>query len=65
MKDIADGAREAENTKTLFLQAIEVISILVKDGGAFERTVKENLEFVTDEALEAAVSQLLQEKMTE
>ena len=54
MKDIADGAREAENTKTLFLQAIEVISILMKDGGAFERTVKENMEFVTDEALEAA-----------
>lgn len=54
MHNILSGAREAENTRTLLLQAVEVISLLVRDGGAFEKSVKENLEFVADEALEAA-----------
>lgn len=54
MTEIIKGAKEAENKNVLFLQALEVIDALVNDGGIFIRTVKKNMDFVADEAIEAA-----------
>ena len=54
MTAIIKGAKEGESRHTLFLQALEVIDTLVNDGGIFIRTVKKNMEFVADEAVEAA-----------
>ena len=54
MTAIIKGAKEGESRHTLFLQALEVIDALVNDGGIFIRTVKKNMDFVADEAIEAA-----------
>ena len=54
MTEIIKRSKEAENNYTLFLKALEVIDTLVNDGGIFIRTVKKNMEFVADEAIEAA-----------
>lgn len=53
MTAIIKGAKEGESRHTLFLQALEVIDALVNDGGIFIRTVKKNMDFVADEAIEA------------
>ena len=54
MTAIIKGAKEGESRHILFLQALEVIDALVNDGGIFIRTVKKNMDFVADEAIEAA-----------
>jgi hypothetical protein len=54
MAVIIKGTKEGESKHTLFLQALEVIDILVNDGGTFIKTVKKNMDFVADEAIEAA-----------
>ena len=54
MTAIIKGAKEGESVHALFLQALEVIDTLVNDGGIFIRTVKKNMDFVADEAIEAA-----------
>lgn len=54
MTAIIKGAKEGESRHTLFLQALEVIDILVNDGGTFIKTVKKNMDFVVDEAITAA-----------
>jgi len=54
MTAIIKGAKEGESRHNLFLQALEVIDILVNDGGIFIKTVKKNMDFVADEAIAAA-----------
>ena len=54
MTAIIKGAKEGESVHALFLQALEVIDTLANDGGIFIRTVKKNMDFVADEAIEAA-----------
>ena len=56
MTAIIKGAKEGESVHALFLQALEVIDTLANDGGIFIRTVKKNMDFVADEAIEAAVN---------
>ena len=54
MAAIIKGAKEGESVHVLFLQALELIDLLVNDGGIFIRTVKKNMDFVANEAIEAA-----------
>ena len=56
MTAIIKGAKEGESVHALFLQALEVIDTLANDGGIFIRTVKKNMDFVADEAIEAAAA---------
>ena len=55
MTNIVMGAAYGENLYALLIQAVEVIDSLVNDGGVFVGTVKNNLQRVSDQAIQTAL----------
>ena len=55
MTNIIMGSAYGENLYVLLIQAVEVIDNLVNDGGVFVGTVKNNLQKVSDQAIQTAL----------
>ena len=55
MTNIIMGTSYGENLYALLIQAVEVIDNLVNDGGVFVDTVKNNLQRVSDQAIQTAL----------
>lgn len=55
MTNIVMGSAYGESLYALLIQAVEVIDSLVNDGGVFVGTVKNNLQKVSDQAIQTAL----------
>ena len=55
MTNIVMGSAYGESLYALLIQAVEVIDSLVNDGGVFVGTVKNNLQRVSDQAIQTAL----------